>query len=190
MIGLREITYSLYGAYRLCRFDSGGLSYLNTTIEGFWRSFFSAVLIAPLHFLIVALGFDPTPAASLWRIIVIEALTYVILVFAYPVIVHSVCQLLDRRGRYVSYIVAYNWANVIQMALVFPVALLAASGLVPVAVTDVAQLAVTAVTLAMFWYIAKAALQVPGLTAAALVVIDVVLGLIVHTIADGRLSLS
>jgi hypothetical protein len=52
------------------------------------------------------------------------------------------------------------------------------------------QLAVTAITCAMLWYIAKTALQVPAGTAAALVILDLVIGLVVRGIADSRLALA
>jgi len=45
----REMMYALYGAYRLARFDAGGMRYFDASIDGFWRSFFAAVLIAPFY---------------------------------------------------------------------------------------------------------------------------------------------
>ena len=43
MISLREVITALYGAYRLARFDPGGLGFYEVTVQGFWRSFFAAV---------------------------------------------------------------------------------------------------------------------------------------------------
>jgi hypothetical protein len=191
MISLREILYGLYGAYRLCRFDPQGLGYLDRSHEGFWRSFFAAVLVAPAHFLIIALRPDAESVrASLPRIVLIEGAAYVILVFAYPVIMHAICQFLDRQRQYVSYIVAYNWAGAVQMALVFPMALITTSGLLPTPAANLLQLAVTALTLVMFWYIAKTALEIPGHIAAVLVTIDVVLSYLLGAIADARLGIA
>ena len=191
MISAREIVYGVYGAYRLCRFDAQGLAYFNATREGFWRSFFAAVLIAPAAFLLIALDLDKaTVQAGTLRIVLIEGLAYVILVFAYPVFVFPLCRLLDREPNYVPYVIAYNWAGVIQMALLLPVALLAASGALPSTVANLAQLAVTVATLVMSWYIAKAALRVPGGMAVAFVAIDLVIELVVHWVADARLAIA
>ena len=43
----QEVLSALYGAYRLAWFDVSGMTFLNLTVEGFWRSFFAAVLVAP-----------------------------------------------------------------------------------------------------------------------------------------------
>jgi len=189
MISAREIVYGIYGAYRLCRFDAQGLAYFNASPQGFWRSFFAAVLIAPAAFLITALQIDKAAVqAGPLRIALIEGLAYVILVFAYPVAVHPLCRLLDREPNYITYVIAYNWAGVIQMLLVLPVALLAATGVLPSALANLAWFAVNGVTLVMLWYIAKAALRVPGGMAVAFVAIDLVIGMVVYRIAEARLA--
>ena len=56
---------SLYGAYRLARADKSGLNYFDASIDGFWRSFFAAVVIAPLFalFLIVRYSFGEFEAS-------------------------------------------------------------------------------------------------------------------------------
>lgn len=191
MISAREIIYGIYGAYRLCRFDAQGLAFFNASREGFWRSFFAAVLIAPAAFLLNVLHLDKDAVqAGLLRAALIVGLAYVILVFAYPVVVYPLCQLLDRERNYIPYVIAYNWAGVIQMALVLPVALLAASGALPSAVAALAQLAVWAVTIVMLWYIAKTALQVPAGMAAALVALDLLIGVLVDWVAEARLAIA
>ena len=44
-----EFVYVLRGLSRLVQFDIGGLGYFDRSIEGFWRSFRVALLIAPLY---------------------------------------------------------------------------------------------------------------------------------------------
>ena len=44
-----EVLGALYGAYRLARIDPAGMTYFNLSFEGFWRSFFAAVLVAPAY---------------------------------------------------------------------------------------------------------------------------------------------
>ena len=189
MISAREIVYGIYGAYRLCRFDAHGLAYFNASRQGFWRSFFAAVLIAPAAFLITAVHSDGVAVqAGPLRIALIEGLAYVILVFAYPVVVHPLCRLLDREPNYITYVIAYNWAGVIQNLLVLPVALLAHSGVLPSALANLAELAIMGVTLVMSWYIAKAALRVPSGMAVAFVAVDMVISLVVEWIAEARLA--
>lgn len=189
MIDLREIVYGLYGGYRLCRFDSQGLAYFNATESGFWRSFFAFVLIAPVHLLrvLVHLG-DIQVQASAVRVALIEVLVYIILVFAYPLAAFYLSELLDRRHRYITYIVAYNWAGVIQTLLLLPADALRASTILPPEATFLIDLAANILVLAILWFIARVALQTSALAAAGLVVVDVVILLIVTGIGDGRLA--
>ena len=67
MLSAREAAASLYGAYRLARQDAGGLDYFDTSLEGFWRSFYAAAFIAQPFALLLALRFSlgvaaPSPA--------------------------------------------------------------------------------------------------------------------------------
>jgi hypothetical protein len=193
MISMHEIVYALYGAYRLCRFDRGGMAFFNVTREGFWRSFFSAVLVAPIRAIITFVELQNTRfpiEASGERIFLIEALSYLVLVFAYPFAMFYMCEVIDRRQRYMGYIVAYNWAGVLLALLALPFALLGADELVPTAIANFAGLGVTAVSLVILWYVARIALEIPGVTATALVAVDFVLSVVIRSIADARLAVA
>jgi len=193
MIGTREIIYALYGAYRLCRFDRGGMAFFNVTKEGFWRSFFSAVMVAPIRAIMTLIELQNTPfpvEASGERIFLIEATSYLILVFAYPLATFYMCELLGRQQRYFGYIVAYNWVGVLLALLALPFALLGIDDLVPGEIANFAGLGVTAVSLVILWYVARTALEIPGVTATALVAIDFVLSIVIHSIAAARLAVA
>jgi hypothetical protein len=189
MISAREMISGLYGAYLLCRFDRRGLFFFNATPKGFWRSFVSALLVAPLHFAVTYIALEGQPiAADATSVIAIELLAYVILVFAYPLAMHYVCRLLDRERQYIPYIVAYNWAGVLLSLLALPAVVLGDSG----AFHDLAAfvaLAVTVLSLAMMWFIARVALEVPILTAIAVVILDLVIEVLIRTIAESRLGI-
>jgi hypothetical protein len=190
MISARELISGLYGAYRLCRFDRSGLSYFDATPQGFWRSFVSALLVAPLHFAVTYAALEGRAIeADTASVVVVELCAYVILVFAYPLAMHYVCRLLDRDRQYILYIVAYNWAGVILSLLALP-AIVLDSGAALHDIASVVALAVTVASLAMMWFIARIALEVPVLTAVAVVVLDVVLELIIRSVAEARLGIS
>jgi hypothetical protein len=191
MIGTREVVYGLYGAYRLCRFDPQGVGFLNDTIEGFWRSFFSAVLVAPIHFVIVIVDLQAIDVqAGLPRVVIIEALSYLILVFAFPLAMYYLCRMLDRQREYITYIVAYNWAGVLLAVLMLPFILLDASDLLPGPLINGAEIVVTALSFVLLWYIARTTLRVSGAAAAGFVTIDFVISIIVRAITEGRLTVA
>jgi hypothetical protein len=191
MIGVRDIVYGIYGAYRLCRFDPQGLAYLDASERGFWRSFIAALLIFPAHCLVTIINLREVDIqAGLPRAAIIESLAYVIVVFAYPLIAFHLCEMMGRGERYFTYMVAYNWSGVIQIALTLPATALAASDLLPIEASYAIGLGVTGLVLAMLWYIARTTLQIGMLAAAGFVLLDIVIGIIVDTIADGRLGAS
>ena len=43
----QEVIRSIYGAWRLPWLDRSGMGHFNLSVDGFWRSFFAAVLVAP-----------------------------------------------------------------------------------------------------------------------------------------------
>ena len=189
MIELREILYGLFGAYRLCRLDPQGLAYFNASHAGFWRSFVAAAIAAPAYFLIVLFELGRTPVeASFERIVAIEALAYVILVFAYPLAMFYISRAIDRERHYMLYIVGYNWLTVPLALLELPAAALSAAEVIPAAAASVVELVVTLVTLVLLWFVARTALQISPLLAAALVAIDVTLTFMVRSLTEGRLG--
>ena len=58
MIALREVVTSLYGAARLIQFKPDGLTYFDSSLDGFWRSFTAALLVAPLYGILMVLRAD------------------------------------------------------------------------------------------------------------------------------------
>jgi hypothetical protein len=189
MISAREILYGVYGAYRLCRFDPKGLVYLNDSVEGFWRSFFAALIIAPADLLVTLLGLRDSEIAASWpRVLLLELLAYVVVAFGYTLIVFYICRAIGRTERFILFIVAYNWAGVTQTALVLPTTALAASELLPADFASGIALGAALLILAMTWFIARVCLQIGGWMAAGLVALHLVLAISVFALAESRLG--
>ena len=181
---LREVAYGLYGAWRLLHLDRGGMRYFDVTVEGFWKSFFAAVLVAPGHFVLVTIHLaELEVAAGPLQIFVVEAITYVILWTAFPVIMHPLAQGIGRAPEYIGYIVALNWFSVIQTLIYLPIVTLTAADVLPPPVHHLVWLAL----LGYDWFVARTALDVSGLGATALVVLNLFLGLFIFWIADSMI---
>ena len=170
--------HALYGAYRLARFDAGGMRYFDVSIDGFWRSFFAAVLIAPFYLVYQGLRFlAETPGADGFRYTCVEAITYVIAWVLFPLVMVSLAKFLDREQRYLGYIVAYNWAAVLQNALIMPLGMVAMIGGPEVGAADFFGLVAFVAVIAYTWFITRTALDIDGGTAASIVLLDLVLGI-------------
>lgn len=181
MPSVHEITASVYGAWRLALVDRSGLNWFNHSIAGFWRSFFVAILIAPLAALMIGyqLGNAP-PDVDSGRLIAVEIVSYALGWIVYPLAALFACRLMELTDYYVGYIIAYNWSHVIPAVIALPIGLAAVSGLLPLGPARTILLIVTAAVLAYRWFIARVALGANGLTAAALVVLELLLELLVY----------
>jgi len=182
-----EVASSLFGAYRLARFDPEGLKYFNLSLAGFWNSFFAAVIVAPLFGLLVLLQFgnitlDPAPSPI--RFGFAHGIGYVISWTVFPVLMISMAKFLGREVHYARFIIAYNWASVLQNALYMPLAIFAQMGMLsPDAGTFLGLIVLTAV-LFYVWFVTRIALEITPGRAAAIVFIDLVVSIIVTSWTD------
>ncbi len=180
---MSEIRRAFQGAWRLAHADPGGLACFDRSVEGFWRSFRAAAIIAPAYAAQLVLKFAMfPPAAGLTRVAAVQAIAYAIGWLAFPVAMHWVCRLLNREQAYVGYIVAYNWSNLVQILVWLPAMVLSYAGL-GAFLALAAQLAL----LVYQWFIARAALAVDGMTAAGVAILDFVLGLAIGIVADSMI---
>lgn len=181
---LSEAATSIYGAYRLAHFDPGGMTYFDTSERGFWHSFYAAVIVAPFYALLLAVSF-PTlrPAPDPLPFAVTESIAYVIAWTAFPLVMAAVTRRLARWDRFIGYIVAYNWASVVQNAVFIPVNLAWSAGLVGGDAGFLMWLIAVLLILAYSWFIARTALALTPLGAAGIVVLDVTLNLLISFFA-------
>jgi hypothetical protein len=179
----QEIVRSLFGAFRLARLDGRGMGYFNLSIEGFWRSFFAAAIVAPGYALLVAQKLATWPAAVDPAVaVLIEAAAYALSWIAFPVAAVFLTTLLGLSRNYVSLIVAANWAEVLQFAAFLLVML--ATLLLPSGVRGPVLVAVIGAILAYEWFVARTALETTGGVAVGIVLVDLLLGVGINVAAD------
>lgn len=179
----KEIGRSLTGALRLARLDGGGMGSFNLSIEGFWRSFFAAVIVAPGYALLVAQKLATWPGhVDPALAVLIEAAAYVLTWAAFPLAAIFLTLLLGLSRNYVALIVATNWAEVVQFGL-FLVATVLAAALPPGLREPVLVLAIGAILL-YEWFVARTALATTGGVAAGIVVVDLLLAISINLAAE------
>lgn len=183
MIDIAAAIRGLAGAWRLARLDESAVQIFDNSIEGFWKSFQAAIIAAPLFALLIFLRSAEHPlSADPLRALFIEAIGYVVGWTAYPLAAWYLANALGKGQRYTTYIVAYNWANVLQVAAFVPVAALAASELAPDHLVVLAALLMTGLVIYYQFFIVRAALGVEPLSALGFVAIDLVLGLLIDAV--------
>lgn len=188
MPSYRDIVYGIYGAWRLARLDAGAMSYFDRTSEGFWKSFFAAVIVAPGFAIIMVYELAQVELeAGALRILLVELVAYVLGWVAFPVLVHQVCEAIGKRDAFIGYIVAFNWAKVIQMAVFLPSIALIALGAVPGEAGWMLRWVVSILILFYEWFVTRTALAVTAMGAVGFVALDFVIDLFIHMITLGML---
>ncbi len=185
MIETRDVARGVFGAWRLAHFDPQGMTYIDQTLEGFWKSFFAAVIVLPGFLAFKALARDTLSEelvnVPLWRVVTIEGIAYVISWIAFPLVMVIIADLLDRRTRYIGFIVAANWSAVVQIAVFLPAtAIYAATG------NTLAFMLFIVIWSGLFvyaWFIAKTALDISGPAAAGIVGLSFVLDILIDGVS-------
>ena len=183
-----ETTNALIGIFRLARLDAGGIECFRNTPGAFWRSFKVALIIAPFYAGLLGMryakGEVSTPPL---RFIAVETIAYTIAWLAFPVIVEPICRTMGRSDKYLRFIIAYNWAGLLQNMLYLPLAMLSVTAVLPPDSGGVFGLIILLVIMAFTWFIAKTALQIAASRAAAIVAIDFAISLLINGYAEKML---
>lgn len=182
-----RILLALLGASWLARFDRRGLGFFDASESGFWHSFLAAVIVLPFFGVALWVSFPSLGGSDPWRFALAAGIGYVLSWAAYPVIMEPVTRWMDRRPRFLLYVVAYNWSVVVQSAVILPIAILADLGWLSADFEALLALAARFFVLAYAWFIARATLAVPPSRAAVVVAIDLLLTLMIGW-ATARLS--
>ena len=184
-----QVAAALYGAWRLLRGDPGGLTFFDQSHEGFYRSFFAAVLVAPGYVILILIhlaGIE-TQAGGL-RILTVETIAYVISWTAFPLLMFRITDAIGRSHAYIVFVVAFNWSKVIQMLIFLPVSAITFAGFLPEVVAGLLNVTATIGILAYQWYITRTSLDISGFAAVGLVVLDVIIGVIITAVSDGMIT--
>lgn len=178
-----EIERALWGAWLLLRRDPAAFAQFDLSVEGFWRSFFAAVLAAPAYAVLVVdqhmlRGTD----AGVGALAASEVLAYGLGWVHFPLVALFLTRWFDLTDRYVPLIVASNWAAVLQVA--FFLGVLAFSKLMPPALAAVLLTAATLAVLTYQWLVIRISLEsTPGL-ALGFLVADMVASWIINLLID------
>lgn len=176
-----EAAAAIYGSLRLLRLDADALDYFDRSIEGFWHSFFAAVLGLPAYALLyfVASGGEPN-GRGLLAMVLVQLLAYVIAWTAYPLLVLGLVPGLGRRDRFFTYMVAYNWLGLPVLVIQSATAIVVEIGILPSAMGSTAMLVVFLCLLGLEAWLARTALAVAWPVAAGFVALDVLLSIFIE----------
>jgi hypothetical protein len=182
-----EIQHYFAGAWRLAKGDTGGMEHFDFSADGFWRSFWALVIVAPGYAILVAdqyaRGGQPV---AFWPTFVAESLSYLLGWAAFPVVAIFLARFFDVAERYVPLIVALNWSSMVQMvAFLVPIAF---GVLLSPAVVTFFLMLVSGAVLFYQGFIIKTALGCPVGIAVAFLAADLVAVMLVNGIVLGLIA--
>jgi hypothetical protein len=174
-----EVMRALDGAYRLARMDPSGMTLFDLSVDGFWRSFFAAVVALPGYAILITHELAVAPESDgLFGRILVRAVTYLVAWAAFPIAALILCRVLDVAGYYVPLIIAMNWAAVLQ-TYAFVAGLLAAL-ILPGLLATPLNLAILGAVIFYQWFVIRTALQVSGPQALVFLLVDLVLSVLIN----------
>jgi len=160
MITLAEAFTGLYAAWRLFLRDARGLTLLDPTPAGAFRSFWCALIVLPVYALIVILVHPLGMVEIDWfRFTLVESVTYVVSWCAWPLLMFYVTQALDRSDRFYLYVAAFNWSAGPQVAIWLLVLIVVFSGIVSREVATIINIAALVVILMYHLFIVRQTLK-------------------------------
>ena len=182
MINFAEVKRSIFGAWLLARFNQSGLLFFENSLGAFWRSYWAALIAAPLYItLIVIRASDSMYAVGPLSAITIHTSNYIIGWFAMPFVMLYVCRIIDKEDQFLKYFIVYNWATLLQVSLIFFIAILAKFGVFsPVLNGFLTFIAIMGV-LVYKGFIARVTLIIPSSGAFGVVALDLMISLLVES---------
>ena len=175
-----EIASSFTGAWRLFRMDTDAMRLFNTSMDGFWRSFFAAVLALPSFAVAMTAQFGkmdqaPDPVVA----IVLCALAYTASWIVFPVVAAIVVRPMGYGHHYVPYIVARNWAGALVAQVYLATEILILLGIFSGYLGEFVQIILFVITLWYGFMIARIALSATFSLATAMIVLSTALDVLI-----------
>ena len=189
MINKYDVLRNVYGAWRFFRFDSSATQYFQSTLGGFWKSFFSSLIILPAIIVLRIIFLFTAPENYL-----IDNTKYIALVFIidyiyqwvlFPLVMFYFTDFIDRKRNYITYIVARNWSQVIQTTIFFPAAIiyfLNSSNNYSLGIYFL--IGAYLIIWAYEWFIARSTLNVSSALAAIIVIMSTIISLTISAISQ------
>ena len=194
-----EVTKGAFIAWRLFLRDRKAVALIDNSADTALRSFLCALVILPLVFVLLALQLaTETRAPGNFGVLVdragpgrtlsVLAVFYVIRWTAWPVIMYWLAGFLNAGHHYFRYLAAYNWSQIVVMALQLLYAVIHASGIASGQVMAVVSLLILTVMWTYHWFILRNVLDVNGGFAAILVAAHFLVSALIEKVSTATVA--
>jgi hypothetical protein len=173
------VAAGLVGAFWLARGRRDGIRVMDGSAEGAWRSFVAAAICVPAFLALRFLSWSVAPPdGNMGRALAAETIGYLVAWFGFALLSLPVATAWGKAALWPRFVTAFNWSNVVQYLVLLALTLPGALGL-PSGVSQVLTLLALGYAVWLEWYVVRVSLELDGGRAAALVAMDLAVGLFV-----------
>ena len=188
MPSFAEIAAALYATWRLAHLDTSGFSHFDVSVDGAYKSFFAAIVVAPGYALLLLLSFAGARfSASGLEILLMALGGYVLLWTIFPLAAFYLLRGLSMEDRFRPLLVGYNWSQCLVVYAFLPLAGLAASGAIP-GIGMIVTLVQFGLAPAYVWFVMRTALKGNGQIAFGLLMLSLTIEIVVMVFVRGSLG--
>lgn len=157
-----------------------GMALIAPGMEGARHSFLAAVICLPVLLALRIYGWagQGAPPNGVMAALAAELVGYTLGWVGFALASRVLAQQAGRGGDWPRFIAAWNWSNLVQYALLLVLLLPSVLGL-PGWIGNALGLAAVGYAIWLEWFVTRVALNIPGLTAAMFVILDLALGLFI-----------
>lgn len=175
---VNAVSSGLHAAFLLARGRSEGMRYVQADADSVQRSFWAMAVSAPaIVCLQLIVWLQDTIPTNAGHVLALDMVSYVVGWLGFVVVSFHIVPVFNAGPQWGRFIVTWNWCNVVENMLLV-VGLIPGLLHAPPAIDQASQIITTGWALWIEWYAARVALSVSGLAAAALVILDQLIGLL------------
>lgn len=182
MVSIKEITSSLYGAYRLARLDPDALQYFNISASGFYRSFAAVFLALPFFLIENAIDYKKfETATSFTPFLIVLGIALAVSWMCYLIAAGFFARLLDFFQHFTVFVIVYNWSQLGIIIIWLPLSVLS-TGLLDVGLSSIISLLFIAATYVYLWRILRITLGVSGVLAVGFAFLEFMIAILTQVL--------
>lgn len=160
---INHFARSLAGAWQLVKLNPRAMDYFDKSADGFWKSFWAIILVAPLFFMWVNISYEQAVEQGYSGPVEANILAYIVGLPLFALVMVFFTRFLKIDTHYTPMIIAYNWLSVIIYYITMPIDLLMRVGLLPEkAAMLVTFAAIFYLQIYVTWFTFKQSLRISG----------------------------
>ncbi len=176
-----SVTSGLHGALLLARGRAEGLRFVEDDMAGAARSFWAVVICLPAFICLRLMAWNEPGLPHTAHVLAVDLLSYVIGWSGFALLSYRLVGAMGLGARWPRFIAIWNWCNVVQYLLLVVFSIPGLLG-APALLDQAAQLFALGWALWLEWFACRLALGIGAVPAAALVALDVALGVMLAAV--------